>query len=1335
MKKLIFILLLLFIQCCELCQAQTQQRSTFYPKWTDTLDLGKWDAEWDSSFVRIGKFHQTRQDSILRTTINGLPLVMNAPFKGDSGMTMLRKSVLDSVKLNNVSPKYFPYHDFNKLVTSPMFTNGTSVVIEPIDSNAIIQTVIDSVGYYEGAGDWEINMGALLATRAGQTFIGNGKRLSSVQFNLERVGTHDPEMTGNCYAKLYPMSEGTSGVDGVPASDDVPIATSEPRKVYYKPDPKICLQTTHRWETFYFVDPPLLVSGTPYCIVFTFSGGDATLGWVNIATSPARFDPTGNKVGYINSWSYSEHPYTVLFRIDGISGSDSGVPDPLRHKFFVGGDTFINDSLQVNGSITLENSNRLTGDTGQVTFSKGLKVTDSLTIHGYTGGTVGSAVQGFKQSLKLGGVYNQTYNTGNSALLHISDYSNDAGDNVYPIYVEDENNNVSFYLNGGALGGVGTAYIGGALTLGSTINGFTLRQGASLSDTTKQKLKTDSTDATSGYTTLFQNSLKATSTAVLKNADSTTLKNNIFGILDTGNVARKNRANTFTQPQSMDSIKRATVNGLPLVINAPLKVDSNSIFNGNIFNSSSLVGSVLFANSNQTVVSGTVTTVHLGELIDASASFTTDMVGMTAYRVTATDNTDDGMSTTRAPEKWARITKFISSTELQLSANIFTPESSTYYVIDNHSGRSTIVSGINTTATSGKLIDASASFTAGLVGKMAIGLLDSSTASDNSLKRTTILSVDSPTQLTLASDIFSKASLTYVIKSDTINDFRYIQSAVNGFFGKSGSHYVIVSDGKYREHVLVGQQQVGTNDSYERYFQPKIIIAGNRIDNTTVKIIGSIPANDNQYIAQSIMRESIEVNGAVTCIVYGILGYQTASFIRIQSGAVVETINCSTQNKLRGTGIGFNLEQWAVAFSYNCNWTNLYHVAYLGRSNGMLQIGGETNTADSCVNLFSGGQSLAFLHTSSVLTLTGNPNLVGSSTPSGSLLIPNVTPIVGDYVSNGSAINTGLQVQDTLFISRLKAISAVLSGTITASNIGTMSAADSLHYFAQRDTNTTKNPITLSYALSNLVPFTGAGSDLNLGTHTITSGAITSSGGTFNTALNTYVKINGASGGGLQGLKIYQDATEVVNVLYNSSTGENKIGGIQSYVYPVIYSGGNPALTFATDGSATFVGTIAAQKITLDSMAYGGAYIEQSHPDSIIVTSTTQCYTIGAKIGANGYPLTSDGLLKNVTIQDSSIILGVTGTYQLNYSGDGTALNMASANKLHVHLYINNVEQIRGGAMAQVSAGNAYFVFASSTHIRTTAAGDILKVKICSQDDGSGTLIINHFNITTARIE
>jgi hypothetical protein len=439
---------------------------------------------------------------------------------------MLRKSVLDSVKVNNVSSKYFPYHDFNKLVTSPMFTNGSSVVIEPFDSNAIVQSVIDSAGYYVGSGNSEINMRLLITTRVGQTFIGNGKKLSSAQFNLLRVGTHDPEMTGNCYVKLYPMSEGTSGVDGHPANLDAPIAISEPIKVWDEINPKTCLQTTARWETFYFKNPPLLITGVPYCIVFTFSGGDATLGWVNISTSTSFLDPTGNEVEYNSStgWDHRAHPYSVLFKIEGIVGSDSGVPDSLRHKFFVGGTTFINDSTQINGSLTLQNSNRLTGDTNQVIFNKGVKVTDSLTIHGYTGGTVGSALQGFKQSLKLGGVYNQTYNTGNSSLLHISDYSNDGGDNVYPIYVEDENNNVAFYLNGGALGGVGTAYIGGALTLGSTINGYTLRKGSAWSDTSY--------------------------------------------------VPRLNLENSFTRKQRVDSIARTTVNGLPLVINAPLKVDS-----------------------------------------------------------------------------------------------------------------------------------------------------------------------------------------------------------------------------------------------------------------------------------------------------------------------------------------------------------------------------------------------------------------------------------------------------------------------------------------------------------------------------------------------------------------------------------------------------------------------------------------------------------------------------------------------------------------------------------------------------------------------------------------
>jgi hypothetical protein len=95
MKKLIIILSLLLVQSCELCQAQTQQRSTFYPTPTGTFDLGMRNFEWDSSFIRIGEFHQTKQDTILRTTVNGLPLVINAPLKVDSGGTVRGLATID----------------------------------------------------------------------------------------------------------------------------------------------------------------------------------------------------------------------------------------------------------------------------------------------------------------------------------------------------------------------------------------------------------------------------------------------------------------------------------------------------------------------------------------------------------------------------------------------------------------------------------------------------------------------------------------------------------------------------------------------------------------------------------------------------------------------------------------------------------------------------------------------------------------------------------------------------------------------------------------------------------------------------------------------------------------------------------------------------------------------------------------------------------------------------------------------------------------------------------------------------------------------------------------
>ena len=93
--------------------------------------------------------------------------------------------------------------------------------------------------------------------------------------------------------------------------------------------------------------------------------------------------------------------------------------------------------------------------------------TGILNLRGYTGGS--SAVSAYNKTFVIGGVYNQSYNTGNSVLMHIADYSNDASDDVYPIYCEDENNIVDFWINAGNTqsGSSKKAYFGGSVGIGA----------------------------------------------------------------------------------------------------------------------------------------------------------------------------------------------------------------------------------------------------------------------------------------------------------------------------------------------------------------------------------------------------------------------------------------------------------------------------------------------------------------------------------------------------------------------------------------------------------------------------------------------------------------------------------------------------------------------------------------------------------------------------------------------------------------------------------------------------------------------------------------------------
>ncbi|MHC4463675.1 MAG: hypothetical protein ACYS30_19925 [Planctomycetota bacterium] len=108
---------------------------------------------------------------------------------------------------------------------------------------------------------------------------------------------------------------------------------------------------------------------------------------------------------------------------------------------------------------------------GRSYFSGGVGVgttnpVGQLTLGAYQGGTAGSAVAGHTKQLVLSGEYNTTYNTGSSVKLLISDYDNDTGTDIYPIYCEDEQNRVDFYVRKQE-GSVSTAYFGGDVGIGT----------------------------------------------------------------------------------------------------------------------------------------------------------------------------------------------------------------------------------------------------------------------------------------------------------------------------------------------------------------------------------------------------------------------------------------------------------------------------------------------------------------------------------------------------------------------------------------------------------------------------------------------------------------------------------------------------------------------------------------------------------------------------------------------------------------------------------------------------------------------------------------------------
>jgi hypothetical protein len=93
-----------------------------------------------------------------------------------------------------------------------------------------------------------------------------------------------------------------------------------------------------------------------------------------------------------------------------------------------------------------------------------------LALGAYQGGTAGSVVAGHKKQMIIAGEYNTGVNIGSSVKLLISDYDNQTGggSDIYPIYVEDENNFVDFYVRKQEK--KSSAYFGGDLIVEDTLD-------------------------------------------------------------------------------------------------------------------------------------------------------------------------------------------------------------------------------------------------------------------------------------------------------------------------------------------------------------------------------------------------------------------------------------------------------------------------------------------------------------------------------------------------------------------------------------------------------------------------------------------------------------------------------------------------------------------------------------------------------------------------------------------------------------------------------------------------------------------------------------------------
>jgi hypothetical protein len=156
-----------------------------------------------------------------------------------------------------------------------------------------MSTLVDSYSESNYTTDWYISGDADFSEfiYAGQSFTGNGEKIVSCKFYLQKNGLP----TGNCYAKLYSHS-GTYGSSSKPG--DL-LATSDAKDVS-------TISTSYGLVEFTFsgAEQYTLVNGTYYIIMINYEDGTtwADLNFGVDYTSPSHGGNASHKVAGGSTW-------------------------------------------------------------------------------------------------------------------------------------------------------------------------------------------------------------------------------------------------------------------------------------------------------------------------------------------------------------------------------------------------------------------------------------------------------------------------------------------------------------------------------------------------------------------------------------------------------------------------------------------------------------------------------------------------------------------------------------------------------------------------------------------------------------------------------------------------------------------------------------------------------------------------------------------------------------------------------------------------------------------------------------------------------------------------